>query len=107
MLSLTRVAAVEYGPLGIRVNSICPTSVDTPMLRAQENGELEAALSKAAAPLGTLSTPEQVAALLHFLAADDCPQISGQALNIDAGASAGYSGELLERLVTSLTSTAI
>lgn len=106
VLGLSRVAAVEYGPLGIRVNCVCPSSVDTPMLHAQENGELEAVLSRAAAPLGTLISPAEVAALLHFLAADDCPQISGQALNLDAGATAGYSGELLERLIMSLTSTA-
>ncbi|MFC4942942.1 SDR family NAD(P)-dependent oxidoreductase [Pseudonocardia sp. GCM10023141] len=102
VLALARVAAVEYGPLGIRVNCVCPSSVDTPMLHAQVNGALEAALSKAASPLGTLSSPEHIAALVHFLAADDCPQISGQALAIDAGMTAGYSTELLERLATSL-----
>jgi NAD(P)-dependent dehydrogenase (short-subunit alcohol dehydrogenase family) len=102
VIALSRVAAVELGALGIRVNAVCPSSVDTPMLRAQPNGEAEAALSRAASPLGTLSSPRQVAALVHFLAADDCPQISGQAINLDAGATAGYSIEILERIMTSL-----
>jgi 3alpha(or 20beta)-hydroxysteroid dehydrogenase len=102
VLALSRVAAVEYGPRGIRVNCVCPSSVDTPMLHAQANGELEAAVSRIASPLGTLSSPEDVAALLHFLAADDCPQISGQMIDIDAGMSAGFSTGLLERLATSL-----
>ena len=35
--------------------------------------------------------PEDIAALMHFLAADDCPMISGQALSVDAGAHAGFS----------------
>jgi NAD(P)-dependent dehydrogenase (short-subunit alcohol dehydrogenase family) len=102
VIALSRVAAVELGALGIRVNAVCPSSVDTPMLRAQANGEAEAALSRAASPLGTLSSPRHVAALVHFLAADDCPQISGQAINLDAGATAGYSIEILERIMTSL-----
>lgn len=102
VLALSRVAAVEYGPLGIRVNCINPMSVDTPMLREQPGGALEAALSKTASPLGTLSSAEHVAALVHFLASDDFPQISGQGLNFDGGATAGYSTELLERLSSSL-----
>lgn len=102
VLALSRVAAVEFGPLGIRVNCISPASVDTPMLASQANGALEAALSRTASPLGTLSSAEHVAALVHFLAADDCPQVNGQSIALDGGASAGYSTELLERLATSL-----
>jgi len=101
VVSLTQVAAIEYGPLGIRVNCVCPTSVDTPMLRAQPGGELEAALARTAAPLGRICAAEDVAALLHFLAADDCPQISGQAIAIDGGATAGFSIGLLDRLAAS------
>jgi 3alpha(or 20beta)-hydroxysteroid dehydrogenase len=99
VLALTRVAAVEYGPSGIRVNAICPSSVDTPMLRAQDNGDQEAALTSTASPLGRISKPEDIAALLHFLAADDCPLISGQAITIDGGSSAGVSIAVLESLV--------
>lgn len=105
-LALCRVAAVELGPLGIRVNAICPSSVDTPMLHAQDNGAAEAALSRTAAPLGTLSSAQHVAALAHFLVADDCPQISGQAINLDAGVTAGFSIELLERLSAALAAAA-
>jgi NAD(P)-dependent dehydrogenase (short-subunit alcohol dehydrogenase family) len=101
VIALTKVAALEYGPLGIRVNCICPTSVDTPMLRAQPSGELEAALARTAAPLGRICTAEDVAALLHFLAAPDCPLISGQDIAIDGGATAGFSVALLEGLVAS------
>jgi 3alpha(or 20beta)-hydroxysteroid dehydrogenase len=96
ILSLTMTAAIELGPLGIRVNAVCPSSVDTPMLRAQETGELEAAIARRAAPLGRIIEPEHVAALIHFLAADDCPVLTGQALNIDAGVTAGISIGVIE-----------
>jgi 3alpha(or 20beta)-hydroxysteroid dehydrogenase len=98
IVSLTRTAAVELGANGIRVNCICPSTVATPMLAAQPSGELEAAVTARAAPLGTIIQPDQVAALIHFLAADDCPVISGQAINIDGGISAGISLGMLEAL---------
>ena len=102
VVSLTRTAAVELGPAGIRVNCICPSSVDTPMLASQESAEIEAAIASVAAPLGRIIDPEQAAALVHFLAADDCPVISGQALNLDAGVSAGFSLQLIERVGSTL-----
>src|SRR5258708_33833163 len=71
---------MEYGPFGIRVNAICPSSVDTPMLAAQAGGAVEAAVARIASPLGRIIAAEDIAALMHFLAADDCPVISGQAL---------------------------
>jgi 3alpha(or 20beta)-hydroxysteroid dehydrogenase len=106
IVSLTRTAAIELGPQGIRVNAICPSSVDTPMLAAQPTGEVEAAIARQAAPLGTIVSPEQVAALMHFLAADDCPSISGQAINIDGGLTAGISTAIIEGLATALAADA-
>jgi 3alpha(or 20beta)-hydroxysteroid dehydrogenase len=107
VIALTRVAALEYGPLGIRANCICPTSVDTPMLRAQPGGALEAALARTAAPLGRICEAEDVAALLHFLSADDCPLISGQAVSIDGGATAGFSAAILDRLATGIDAAGV
>jgi 3alpha(or 20beta)-hydroxysteroid dehydrogenase len=98
IISLTMTAALEVGPAGIRVNAVCPSSVDTPMLRAQESGELEAAIARKAAPLGKIIQPGHVAALIHFLAADDCPVITGQALNVDAGVTAGISIGVIESI---------
>jgi 3alpha(or 20beta)-hydroxysteroid dehydrogenase len=91
IVGLTKVAAIEYGPAGIRVNCVCPSTVETPMLTSSVVGEAEATISRTSSTLNAIARPEEVAALMHFLAADDCPTITGQALVIDAGMSAGYS----------------
>jgi 3alpha(or 20beta)-hydroxysteroid dehydrogenase len=100
VIQMTKVAAVEFGPLGIRVNCICPSSVNTPMLAAQADGDVEAAVCSTLAPLGTILEPQHAAALVHFLAAEDCPVISGQAINIDAGMTSGVSTALIDSVVT-------
>ena len=101
VIQMTKVAALEFGPLGIRVNCICPSSVDTPMLAAQADGDVEAAICSTLAPLGTILQPEHVAALVHFLVADDCPVVTGQAVNIDAGMTAGVSSAAIDSIVAS------
>src|SRR3546814_8799710 len=53
---LTLVAAMEFGPLGIRVNAICPASVNTPMLPEQTSAQAEIALCKTTSPLDRKST---------------------------------------------------
>jgi 3alpha(or 20beta)-hydroxysteroid dehydrogenase len=98
VLGMTRVAALEFGPMGIRVNCVCPTSVNTAMLAAQENRDEEIAVSTTTSALGRIIEPEEIAALYHFLAADDCGMISGQAISVDGGAFAGFSNALLEVL---------
>ena len=99
IVGLTKVAALEYGARGIRVNCVCPSSVDTPMLAAQITGTQEVAALLAAAAIDVLISPEQIAAAMHFLVADDGPVISGQALVIDGGATAGVSPTVI-RLAT-------
>ena len=101
VIQMTKVAALEFGPLGIRVNCICPSSVDTPMLAAQADGDVEAAICSTLAPLGTILQPGHVAALVHFLVADDCPVVTGQAVNIDAGMTAGVSSAAIDSIVAS------
>jgi 3alpha(or 20beta)-hydroxysteroid dehydrogenase len=96
VVGLTKVAALEYGARGIRVNCVCPSSVDTPMLAAQVTGAEEAEAFRTAAAIDALISPDQVAAAIHFLVADDCPVISGQALVIDGGVTAGVSPGVIE-----------
>jgi meso-butanediol dehydrogenase/(S,S)-butanediol dehydrogenase/diacetyl reductase len=95
LVMLTRNAALEYGPFGIRVNAVCPGIIRTPMA-AQSVAELGGAdylegLGSKIHPLGRLGEPEDVARLVRFLASDDSSFISGAAIPIDGGMTAGFS----------------
>ena len=96
IVGLTKIAALELGPRGIRVNCICPSSVNTPQLRDDPTGDVEVAALGTASGLRRLIQPEDVAAAMHFLVADDCPVISGQAIVLDGAATAGISPALIE-----------
>lgn len=91
VVGLTKIAAIELGPRGIRVNCVAPTTVNTPMLDTFPSAKQEADAYSTASALGRIIEAEHVAALVHFLAADDCPVITGQAIAIDAGITAGVS----------------
>ena len=90
VLALTRVAAIELADRRIRVNAICPGSVRTPMATA-EGGEDLLKVEAAATPLGRICEPEEVAALVHALVAQDLSFMTGQAINLCGGLSAGIS----------------
>ena len=89
-VGITKTAALEFGSRSIRVNAICPTSVDTPMARAK-GGEAQLAMEHMQVPLARIAQPEEIAAVAHFLVADDCAFINGQAIAVDGGFSAGVS----------------
>ncbi|MFW7415323.1 SDR family NAD(P)-dependent oxidoreductase [Demequina sp. SO4-18] len=84
VVALTRAAALEWGPHGIRVNAICPGYVLTEMGASTRTDEQVAAWS-ARSPLGRLGAPEDVAGLAAYLASDAASYITGQALNLTGG----------------------
>lgn len=88
IIGLTRTVALELADRGIRVNSICPASIDTPMLY-QPGCENELKQGQYCWPLGRFCKAEEVAALVHFLASDDCQYITGEDVQIDGGYTAG------------------
>ena len=98
VIGLTRVAAVELASKQIRVNAICPGSVNTPMAM-EEGGESLLEVEAVATPLGRICEPGEVAALVHFLAARDCSYITGQAINLCGGLTAGLSENLWSELL--------
>lgn len=81
LLSLTRSAAIEGKPLGIRANAILPGAVDTPMLWSNPNLQSGA---ETIAP-DDVGTPDAVAAAIAFLASADAAFISGASLDVDGG----------------------
>ena len=97
VIGITRTAAIELGGRGIRVNAICPTSVNTPMDQT-EGGEPQLAMEHKAVPLGRIAEPEEIAAMVHFLVADDCDFVNGQAIAVDGGFTAGLSQVAYETL---------
>jgi hypothetical protein len=77
---MTKTAALEYGKAGIRVNSIHPGGIDTPMTRSDELGEMTEADQEAmygGFALGRVGQPEEVAKLALFLASDDSSYCTG------------------------------
>ena len=83
---LTRSLAVEWGPLGIRVNAVAPTGVRTPMVQAIiDSGKYNMTGVIARTPLGRLAEPGEVADACLFLAGDDARMINGAILPVDGG----------------------
>ena len=96
LLGMTRHLAFDYGPRGVRVNAICPGGVDTPMIRAggvsaaRSEDEAQARMARIAAygyfmPIKRLSTADEQAAAIAFLASDDASYINGVSLDVNGG----------------------
>lgn len=99
VVGLTRSAALELGERNIRVNCICPTTVETPMAM-QQGGEHLIEGEKLMVPLGRICRPGEAAALIHFLASDDCGFINGQAILLDGGMTCGTNARMFEKLIS-------
>jgi NAD(P)-dependent dehydrogenase (short-subunit alcohol dehydrogenase family) len=89
---LTRAMALDHAAQQIRVNCVCPGSVDTPMLRKEmeDLGGIEIMEPAFAArhPMNRISSPEEVAKAVLYLASEDSSFVTGTALAVDGGRSA-------------------
>jgi NAD(P)-dependent dehydrogenase (short-subunit alcohol dehydrogenase family) len=96
VVGLTRTAALEYAPLGIRVNAVCPGFIETPMV--MERGVAPASdpqVWRALAdlhPMQRLGKPGEVAAAIAWLCSDASSFVTGHPLVIDGGMTAGRRG---------------
>lgn len=85
VLGLTRTAALEYFPKGIRINAVCPGIIDTPFQdRVWGSEEAKQGFAKSTPP-GRIGTSEEVADLVLFLASHRATFFSGQGVVIDGG----------------------
>jgi 3alpha(or 20beta)-hydroxysteroid dehydrogenase len=90
---LTRVAALELARKGVRVNSIHPGPIDTPMLHnGMPEGSDPVAAMGGAVPAGRVGSPEEVASMVAFLLSDDASYCYGSEIVLDGGFLAGPMG---------------
>lgn len=83
--ALTRIAAVQYGPQGVRVNCICPGGVDTPMtMGAWSTPEAQRTIQRSV-PLQRVAQPEEIASVAAFLLSDAAADLTGQTIAVDGG----------------------
>ena len=90
VVGLTRSAALDYARRGIRVNAVCPGVIKTPIVEAylKETPEAEAQLATQSA-MGRMGEPEEIAAAVLWLCSDASSFVTGQALAVDGGWTAG------------------
>jgi NAD(P)-dependent dehydrogenase (short-subunit alcohol dehydrogenase family) len=93
LINLGKSMALDHAAEGIRVNCVCPGSVETDMIRAawEQYGDVAAAreIWERKHPMGRIAAPEEIARAILFLASDEASFITGAALPVDGGITAG------------------
>jgi NAD(P)-dependent dehydrogenase (short-subunit alcohol dehydrogenase family) len=89
VIGLTRSAALECAPAGIRVNAICPGAIQTPMIDRFVHQDADAKADLIARhPLGRIGQPEEIASAIVWLCSEGAGFITGQYITIDGGYTA-------------------
>jgi NAD(P)-dependent dehydrogenase (short-subunit alcohol dehydrogenase family) len=89
VLGLTKSAALEYAPRGVRINAVCPGTIDTPMVADMlAKGELDMAEALRNQPIGRLGTADEIAAAVLWLCSPGASFVVGVALPVDGGYTA-------------------
>jgi 3alpha(or 20beta)-hydroxysteroid dehydrogenase len=86
---MTKCAAMELGPKGIRVNSVHPGMIDTPMTRVH-GGDLAMEFGASKVPMGRVGYPEDIAPLYVFLASEESSYINGAEIAVDGGVTSTH-----------------
>ncbi|MFT3759228.1 MAG: SDR family oxidoreductase [Thauera sp.] len=88
---MSKSAALEFGRYNIRVNSVHPGGIDTPMVQTPDR-DLDEAYRQL--PIARIGTPAEVARLVAFLASDEASYCTGGEFAIDGGMMAGFNANL-------------
>ena len=89
VIGLTRSAALEYAPRGIRINAVCPGTIETPMVQDMiDKGELEVPEAVKNQPIGRLGRADEIAAAVLWLCSPAASFVLGVALPVDGGYTA-------------------
>jgi NAD(P)-dependent dehydrogenase (short-subunit alcohol dehydrogenase family) len=89
VIGLTRSAALEYAPRGIRINAVCPGTIETPMVQAMiDKGELDVPEAVKNQPIGRLGRADEIAAAVLWLCSPAASFVLGVALPVDGGYTA-------------------
>ena len=88
IIGMTMTLAAQSGPLGVRVNTICPGMVNTPMLEPFQSalGAERVQAVAASIPLGRFAEPCELAATVEFLVSDRSSYLTGETINVNGGA---------------------
>lgn len=82
---LTKAMALELAPLGVRVNAVAPTYIDTPLTRPQFEDEAFKQEVLDSIPMGRIGQPEEIAAAVLYLASPMSSLVTGESLRVDGG----------------------
>ncbi|HEY4517884.1 MAG TPA: SDR family NAD(P)-dependent oxidoreductase [Candidatus Paceibacterota bacterium] len=85
IIGMSETLAVEWAPLGINVNVIAPGVIDTPMVGAAEMSKEEMEAMLARVPLKRMGRPEEVSAMVVFLASEEASYVTGATFYVDGG----------------------
>jgi NAD(P)-dependent dehydrogenase (short-subunit alcohol dehydrogenase family) len=97
VLAMTRALAAELAPSGVRVNAVCPGTVDTPLLQAEfdiaDDPGAERVATEASIALGRIGRPEEIAAVVLFLLSDESSYVTGSHFVVDGGRTGCFPSE--------------
>ncbi|PAN03070.1 oxidoreductase [Streptomyces sp. Alain-F2R5] len=89
VIGLTKSAALEYGPRGVRINAVCPGTIVTPMVDAMiEGGELDRTQAETGQAIDRLGTADEIAQAVMWLSSPGASYVTGIALPVDGGYTA-------------------